>query len=79
MARLLFVVHRYVPFPGGSEYFVRDMAEESLRRGHAVTVLTHWHRGDRSGLASLRARGTNGRARRPLGIVAKARTPGASW
>jgi len=50
MARLLFVVHRYVPFPGGSEYFVRDMAEESLKRGHAVTVLTHWHRGDRNGV-----------------------------
>lgn len=48
--RLLFVVHRYVPYPGGSEYYVRDMAEEMLRRGHEVTVLTHEHKGDQNGV-----------------------------
>lgn len=48
--RLLYVVHRYYPFPGGSEYYVREMAEESLRRGHEVTVLAHEHQGDQNGV-----------------------------
>jgi glycosyltransferase involved in cell wall biosynthesis len=50
MSRLLFVVHRYYPFPGGSEYYVRDMAEEALKRGHDVTVLAHEHQGDQNGV-----------------------------
>lgn len=50
MSKLLFVVHRYVPFPGGSEYFTRDMAEESLKRGHDVTVLAHVNQGDINGI-----------------------------
>ncbi len=49
--RLLFVVHRYAPFPGGSEGYVRDMAEECVRRGHATTVLADCHLGDRNGVA----------------------------
>lgn len=49
-ARILFVVHRYAPFPGGSEYYVRDMAEECYRRGHDVTVLAHEHQGDLNGV-----------------------------
>ena len=48
--RLLFVVHRYAPFPGGSEYYVRDMAEEMSRRHHQVTVLAHEHQGDQNGI-----------------------------
>ena len=28
--KLLFVVHRYIPFPGGSEYYTAAMAEEAL-------------------------------------------------
>lgn len=48
--RLLFVVHRYVPYPGGSEYYVRDMAEEMLKRKHDVTVLSHEHKGDQNGV-----------------------------
>ena len=48
--RLLFVVHRYYPFPGGSEYYVRDMAEEMLKRKHDVTVLAHEHQGDQNGV-----------------------------
>lgn len=48
--RILFVVHRYAPFPGGSEYYVRDMAEECLRRGYDVTVLAHEHQGDLNGV-----------------------------
>jgi len=48
--RLLFVVHRYYPFPGGSEYYVRDMAEEMTRRKHDVTVLAHEHQGNQNGV-----------------------------
>jgi len=40
MKKILYVVHRYAPYPGGSENYVRDMAEETLRRGHDVTVFT---------------------------------------
>jgi glycosyltransferase involved in cell wall biosynthesis len=49
--RFLFVVHRYPPYPGGSEHFVQAMAEESARRGHAVVVLARLHAGDRNGIA----------------------------
>ena len=42
----MFVVHRYAPFPGGSENYVRDMAEESVRRGHEVWVLSGEHAGN---------------------------------
>lgn len=48
--RLLFVVHRYYPYPGGSEYYVQNMAEEMLRRKHDVTVLAHEHQGDQNGI-----------------------------
>lgn len=48
--RLLFVVHRYAPFPGGSEYNTQNMAEEMLKRGHEVTVLAHEHKGDYNGV-----------------------------
>jgi hypothetical protein len=50
MANLLFVVHRYPPFPGGSEYNTAAMAEECLSRGHSVAVLTGEHRGNRNGV-----------------------------
>ena len=50
MSKLLYVVHRYAPFPGGSEYYVQNMAEESLLRGHKVTVLAHEHQGDLTGV-----------------------------
>jgi glycosyltransferase involved in cell wall biosynthesis len=50
MSKILYVVHRYAPFPGGSEYYVRDMAEESLKRGHEVAVLTQTHQGDLNGV-----------------------------
>ena len=48
--RLLFVVHRYAPYPGGSEYYVQNMAEEMLKRKHEVTVLAHEHKGDYNGV-----------------------------
>jgi glycosyltransferase involved in cell wall biosynthesis len=46
MAKLLFVVHRYYPYSGGSEYFTHDMAREASKRGHLCTVLTHEHKGN---------------------------------
>lgn len=48
--RILYVVHRYAPFPGGSENYVRDMAEETLSRGHEVWVLAGDHKGDLNGV-----------------------------
>lgn len=50
MKNILYVVHRYPPFPGGSEYFVRDMAEETARRGNNVAVFSTEHRGDQNGI-----------------------------
>lgn len=50
MSKILFVVHRYYPYPGGSEYYVKNMAEEALKRGHDVTVLTSTHKGDQNGV-----------------------------
>ncbi|MBY0428263.1 MAG: hypothetical protein K2Q32_03490, partial [Alphaproteobacteria bacterium] len=47
---LLFVVHRYPPFPGGSEYYVRDMAEAAVAQGHTVSVLSGQHGGDANGV-----------------------------
>lgn len=48
--KLCFVVHRYAPFPGGSEYYVQQMAEECVRRGHDVTVVTGEHKGNLNGV-----------------------------
>lgn len=48
--KILFVVHRYAPYPGGSENYVRDMAEETLRRGHTVAVFAGEHKGDWNGV-----------------------------
>lgn len=50
MKRILYVVHRYAPFPGGSENYVRDMAEETLSRGHEVAVFAGEHKGDWNGV-----------------------------
>lgn len=49
--RFCFVVHRYAPYPGGSEVFVQAMAEAALRRGHGVQVLAGAHAGDHRGVA----------------------------
>lgn len=48
--RLCFVTHRAAPYPGGTESFVQNMAEEALARGHEVTILTGQHRGDLNGV-----------------------------
>jgi len=50
MKKILYVVHRYAPYPGGSENYVRDMAEETLSRGHDVTVFAGEHKGDLNGV-----------------------------
>jgi glycosyltransferase involved in cell wall biosynthesis len=48
--KLLYVVHRYAPYPGGSEIYVQGMAEESLRRGHTVAVFAGEHKGNYNGV-----------------------------
>jgi glycosyltransferase involved in cell wall biosynthesis len=48
--RILYVVHRYAPFQGGSENYVRDMAEETLSRGYEVGVFAGDHQGDYHGV-----------------------------
>ncbi len=48
--KICYVVHRYPPYSGGSEYFIQGMAEESKRRGHDVTVFTGEHNGDLNGV-----------------------------
>lgn len=50
MSKILFVVHKYYPYPGGSEYYVRNMAEEVLRRGHEVWVYAEGNMGDQNGV-----------------------------
>lgn len=50
MANILFVVHRYYPFPGGSEYYVRDMALEMKKRNHTVSILAHENQGNQDGI-----------------------------
>lgn len=48
--KLCFVVHRYAPYPGGSEYYVQQMAEEASNRGHDVTVIAGEHKGNLNGV-----------------------------
>ncbi len=48
--KITFVVHRYAPFPGGSEYYVQQMAEECVQRHLDVTVVAGEHKGDLNGV-----------------------------
>lgn len=48
--KIVLVVHRYAPYPGGSENYVRDIAEEMLSRGHEVIVFAGEHKGDHNGV-----------------------------
>lgn len=50
MKKIVFVVHRYAPFPGGSEYNCQQMAEECVRRNLDVTVIAGEHKGDLNGV-----------------------------
>ncbi len=48
--KICFVVHRYAPFPGGSEYYVQQMAEECVQRHLDVTVVAGEHKGHLNGV-----------------------------
>jgi glycosyltransferase involved in cell wall biosynthesis len=48
--KICFIVHRYAPFPGGSEYYVQQMAEECVQRHLDVTVIAGQHKGDLNGV-----------------------------
>jgi glycosyltransferase involved in cell wall biosynthesis len=48
--KICFVVHRYAPFPGGSEYYVQQMAEECVQRHLDVTVVAGEHKGSLNGV-----------------------------
>lgn len=50
MKKICFVVHRYAPYPGGSEYYVQQMAEECVRRNIDVTVVAGEHKGNLNGV-----------------------------
>lgn len=50
MAKLLYVVHRYAPYPGGSEINTQRYAEASVALGHDVTVFAQTHKGDYNGV-----------------------------
>jgi glycosyltransferase involved in cell wall biosynthesis len=50
MKKILYVVHRYAPYSGGSENYVRDLAEETYSQGHDVTVFTGQHKGNLNGV-----------------------------
>jgi glycosyltransferase involved in cell wall biosynthesis len=47
--RILYVVHRY-GYPGGSEQYTKDMAEETRARGHVVAVFAGEHQGNFNGV-----------------------------
>ena len=48
--KICYVAHRYYPFPGGTEYYVKNLAEETLAQGHDVTVLAAQNYGDQNGV-----------------------------
>lgn len=48
--KICFVIHRYAPFPGGSEYYVQQMAEECHKRGIEVTVVAGENKGNLNGI-----------------------------
>lgn len=48
--KICYVAHRYAPYPGGTEYFVQQMAEETLRRNHEVHVFSGIHKNDLNGV-----------------------------
>jgi glycosyltransferase involved in cell wall biosynthesis len=50
MAKITFVVHRYHPYPGGSENNVRRAAEALQQAGHDVCVYAGGHQGPQNGV-----------------------------
>ena len=50
MAKITIVVHRYYPYPGGSENNVRRTAEALQQAGHDVCVYAGGHQGPQNGV-----------------------------
>ena len=50
MSKIVWAVHRYYPYPGGSENNVRNIAEAMVGLGHDVTVWSPVNQGDRNGV-----------------------------
>jgi glycosyltransferase involved in cell wall biosynthesis len=50
MAKITIVVHRYYPYPGGSENNVRRAAEALQQAGHDVCVYAGGHQGPQNGV-----------------------------
>lgn len=50
MSKIAWVVHRYYPFPGGSENNVRNVAEAMVELGHEVIVWAPINHGDQNGV-----------------------------
>lgn len=50
MSNVLFVAHRYAPYPGGTEYNVQRMAEALVSVDHNVWVLADTHKGNYNGV-----------------------------
>lgn len=48
--KVLFVVHRFYPYPGGSEINTYRMAKECVTRGFDVSVYSAQHKGDVDGI-----------------------------
>lgn len=50
MSKIAWVVHRYYPYPGGSENNVRNIAEAMVELGHEVLVWSPVNKGDQNGV-----------------------------
>jgi len=50
MSKIVWVVHRYYPYPGGSENNVRNISETMVKAGHDVTVWAPTNMGDQNGV-----------------------------
>jgi len=50
MSKIVWVVHRYYPYPGGSENNVRNISETMVKTGHDVTVWSPTNMGDQNGV-----------------------------
>lgn len=48
--KLLFITHRSAPYPGGTEIYVQNMAEEAATRDHQVAIFAGEHLGNYNGI-----------------------------
>jgi glycogen synthase len=80
--RILFLSDLWIPFPGGAERYVFNLARELVRRGHDVTVLTSYYRAQASDGIKVRWEDVGVREQRESGaqIVRSAiKESGAEW